>query len=43
MEVECIHLETLREEDIIPKEGGEGGVEPPHPGVPSTEMVVVYK
>ena len=40
---EPIHLETLQEEDIIPKEGGKGGIQPAHPGVRSIDMVVVYK
>ena len=43
MGVEPIRLQTLQEEDIIPKEGGKGGIQPAYPGVPSIEMVVVYK
>ena len=39
---EPIHLDTLQEEDVIPKKGGEGGVKPAHPGIPSIKEVEVY-
>ena len=39
---EPIHLDTLQEEDVIPKKRGEGGVKPAHPGIPSIKEVEVY-
>ena len=41
--VEPIRLETLQDEDIIPKKKGKGAVEPAHPSIPSIKLVEVYK